>query len=73
LCIISSHYALAAINVSPNDQISCSAFDGYFTDYIRVLNFLIDTPKDVDLLVQKRILVNGLGDSNALSTLVNNL
>ncbi|XP_062176228.1 UPF0481 protein At3g47200-like [Alnus glutinosa] len=48
-------------------------FDGYFTDYIRVLDFLIDTPNDVDLLVQKRIIVNGLGDSNAVSTLVNNL
>jgi hypothetical protein len=48
-------------------------FDGYFTDYIRVLDFLIDTPKDVDLLMRKRILVNGLGDNNAVTTLVNNL
>jgi hypothetical protein len=48
-------------------------FDGYFTDYIRVLDFLIDTPKDVDLLVRKGILVNNLGDSNAVTTLVNNL
>jgi hypothetical protein len=48
-------------------------FDGYFTDYIRVLNFLIDTPKDMDLLVRKRILVNGLGNSNAVINLVNNL
>ncbi|XP_062176223.1 UPF0481 protein At3g47200-like [Alnus glutinosa] len=48
-------------------------FDGYFTDYIRVLNFLIDTPKDMDLLVRKRILVNGLGDSNAVTNLINNL
>jgi hypothetical protein len=48
-------------------------FDGYFTDYIRIFTFLIDTPKDVDLLVRKRILVNCLGDNNAMKTLVNNL
>ncbi|XP_062176224.1 UPF0481 protein At3g47200-like [Alnus glutinosa] len=48
-------------------------FDGYFTDYIRVLDFLIDTPKDVDLLVRERILVNFLGDGNAVKTLVNNI
>jgi hypothetical protein len=48
-------------------------FDGYFTNYIRILTFLIDTPKNVDLLVQKKILVNCLGDSNVMKTLVNNL
>ncbi|XP_062176235.1 UPF0481 protein At3g47200-like [Alnus glutinosa] len=47
--------------------------DCYVSDYIRVLDFLIDTTKDVDLLVRKRILVNTLGDSNTLATLVNNL
>jgi hypothetical protein len=44
----------------------------YVTDYICVLNFLIDTAKDVDLLVRKRILVNVLGDNNVVATLVNN-
>ncbi|XP_062176229.1 UPF0481 protein At3g47200-like [Alnus glutinosa] len=48
-------------------------FDSYFTDYILVLDFLIDTTKDVDLLVRNRILVNGLGNSNAVTTFVNNL
>jgi len=47
--------------------------DAYFTDYIRILDFLIDTAKDVNLLVRKGILVNGLGDNNAVATLVNNL
>jgi hypothetical protein len=48
-------------------------FDHYVTDYIRILDFLIDTDKDVDLLVQKGILVNTLGNSNAVTTLVNKL
>jgi len=49
------------------------AYDSYVSDYIRILDFLIDTAKDVDLLVQKKILVNNLGDSNAVATMVNNL
>jgi hypothetical protein len=48
-------------------------YDHYVTDYIRVLDFLIDTEKDVDLLVQKGIQVNTLGDSNAVTTWVNRL
>lgn len=47
--------------------------DAYITDYFRVMDFLIDTPKDVDLLVRKGILINWLGDSNAVATLSNNL
>jgi hypothetical protein len=48
-------------------------WESYVSDYIRILDFLIDTTKDVDLLVQKNILVNNLGDSNAVATMVNNL
>jgi hypothetical protein len=48
-------------------------FDAYVTDYIILVDFLIDIVKDVDLLVQKRILMNALGDNNAVTTLVNNL
>jgi hypothetical protein len=47
--------------------------DLYVTGYILVLDFLIDTVKDVNLLVQKGILVNTLGDSNAVTTWVNKL
>jgi hypothetical protein len=47
--------------------------DHYVSDYVRILDFLIDTSKDVDLLVRKRILNNTLGDSNAATTVVNNL
>jgi hypothetical protein len=48
-------------------------FDSYFTNYILILDFLIDTTKDVDLLVRNKILVNGLGNSIAVTTFVNNL
>jgi hypothetical protein len=47
--------------------------DAYVTDYIILVDSLIDTVKDVDLLVQKKILINSLGGSNAVTTLTNNL
>ncbi|KAG6718427.1 hypothetical protein I3842_04G148500, partial [Carya illinoinensis] len=43
----------------------------YITDYFFLLDFLIDTDKDVALLADKKILVNGMGDDNA--TFINNL
>ncbi|KAG6658297.1 hypothetical protein CIPAW_04G151100 [Carya illinoinensis] len=45
--------------------------EAYITDYFFLLDFLIDTGKDVGLLARKKIVVNGLGDDNA--TFVNNL
>ncbi|KAF5475736.1 hypothetical protein F2P56_007512 [Juglans regia] len=45
--------------------------EAYVTDYFFLLDFLIDTGKDVGFLASKKILVNGLGDDNA--TFVNNL
>ena len=46
--------------------------NSYVTDYIRLLDFFIDTLKDLDLLVRKGILVNCLGNNNAVTTLVKN-
>jgi len=48
-------------------------YNAYVTDYFRVMDFLIDTAKDVDILVRKGILVNWVGDSNTAATLCNNL
>ncbi|KAG6718431.1 hypothetical protein I3842_04G148900 [Carya illinoinensis] len=45
--------------------------EAYITDYFRLLDFLIDTDKDVGLLRRKKILVNRLGENCA--TIVNNL
>ncbi|KAF5463283.1 hypothetical protein F2P56_019206 [Juglans regia] len=48
-------------------------YDSHFTDYIVLLSFLINTPKDVDLLIRKGIIINGLGSSNAVACFLNNL
>jgi hypothetical protein len=37
------------------------------------LDFLIDTSQDVDKLVDKGIMINTLGDSNAVAKMINNL
>ncbi|KAK7814799.1 hypothetical protein CFP56_002490, partial [Quercus suber] len=45
----------------------------YVTDFFVILNFLIKTSKDVDLLCDKGILVYYLGDSNVAASAINNL
>ncbi|KAK7395166.1 hypothetical protein VNO78_15712 [Psophocarpus tetragonolobus] len=47
--------------------------ESYITDYVLVLDFLINTSKDVDLLVRKRVLVSWLGDSESVALLFNGL
>ncbi|KAJ7966156.1 hypothetical protein O6P43_015672 [Quillaja saponaria] len=47
--------------------------DSYITDYIVLLDFLISTAKDVDILVKEDIITNYLGDSNRVADLFNNL
>ena len=47
--------------------------ESYITDYVAVLDFLINTDKDVDFLVKNGIIVNWLGDSNAVAELFNGL
>ncbi|XP_044483849.1 UPF0481 protein At3g47200-like [Mangifera indica] len=45
----------------------------YICDYISLMGYLMETSKDVDFLVQKKILDNGLGDSNEVVTFVKKL
>ncbi|KAK7410274.1 hypothetical protein VNO78_00932 [Psophocarpus tetragonolobus] len=47
--------------------------ESYITDYAFVLDFLINTSKDVDILVQKGVLVNYLGDSDSVANMFNSL
>ncbi|KAJ7964938.1 hypothetical protein O6P43_014667 [Quillaja saponaria] len=47
--------------------------EAYVTDYIRILELLINTGKDVDLLVKNGIMTIGLGDNNAVADLFNSL
>ncbi|XP_028805259.1 putative UPF0481 protein At3g02645 [Neltuma alba] len=46
---------------------------GYITDYVCLLDDLIDTEKDVEILVEKKIVMNLLGDSNEVASMVNKL
>ncbi|KAJ7964941.1 hypothetical protein O6P43_014670 [Quillaja saponaria] len=48
-------------------------YEAYITDYIRILEFLIDNGKDVDLLIKNGIMANWLGDNNAVADLFNSL
>lgn len=45
----------------------------YLIHGMEFLDYLINTPNDVDLLVQEGIIYNGLGDNQAVTTLFNNL
>ncbi|XP_021279692.1 uncharacterized protein LOC110413249 [Herrania umbratica] len=45
----------------------------HFCSYIQLLDSLIDTCEDVDLLVRKRIIVNRLGSGAAVADMINNL
>ncbi|KAB1225076.1 hypothetical protein CJ030_MR1G005388 [Morella rubra] len=45
----------------------------YICAYIVLLDHLIDTEKDVDLLVRKKIILNHLGSNDAVATMINRL
>ncbi|XP_054782724.1 UPF0481 protein At3g47200-like [Prosopis cineraria] len=48
-------------------------YESYVTDNIVFWDHLIDTEKDVELLVQKKIIKNFLSDNNAVAFMVNGL
>jgi len=43
------------------------------TQYLAILDFLINTEKDVNILVDKKIIVNWTGDANKVATMINDL
>ncbi|KAK4285194.1 hypothetical protein QN277_001924 [Acacia crassicarpa] len=45
----------------------------YITDYATLLDYLIDTDKDVDLLIHKKIVSHDLGDSKDVAELFNGI
>ncbi|XP_007052257.2 PREDICTED: putative UPF0481 protein At3g02645 [Theobroma cacao] len=47
--------------------------EAFFCSYIQLLNYLIDTDKDVDLLVKEGIFDNRTGSSVAVANMINNL
>ncbi|XP_054816940.1 UPF0481 protein At3g47200-like [Prosopis cineraria] len=48
-------------------------YDTYITDYVGVLDCLIDTDRDVDVLIHQKIIRNHLGDSRSVAELFNSL
>ncbi|KAK9997420.1 hypothetical protein SO802_022106 [Lithocarpus litseifolius] len=59
-------------NIMALEQI-CYIRNGYVTDYFQMLDFLTNTTKDMDLLCDRKIVDNYLGDNNAATSIVNNL
>ncbi|KAL5559317.1 hypothetical protein UlMin_035528 [Ulmus minor] len=51
----------------------CHCTENYLNDYVVMMDCLVDTPKDVDLLVKYGIVENRLGDNAEGSTLINKL
>ncbi|KAK7393263.1 hypothetical protein VNO78_21813 [Psophocarpus tetragonolobus] len=47
--------------------------ESYITDYVFVMDLLINTNKDVDTLIRKGVMVNYLGDSDSVANLFNGL
>ena len=47
--------------------------DSYFTDYVFFLDALIDTPEDVQILVQHGIIKHWLGSDDEVATMVNRM
>ena len=47
--------------------------DACITDFYLILDHLINSTKDVDLLSDEGIIVNRLGDSNTVTSIINNL
>ncbi|KAL5798920.1 hypothetical protein ACOSQ2_003740 [Xanthoceras sorbifolium] len=45
----------------------------YICNYVDLMDYLIDTVKDVDLLVEKEIIVNCVGDNEAIAKMFNKL
>ncbi|KAI5355071.1 hypothetical protein L3X38_007966 [Prunus dulcis] len=51
----------------------CHCVDKYISDYVFILDKFVNTPKDVEMLVENRIVVNTLGDNNKVSIMINKL
>ncbi|KHN41215.1 UPF0481 protein [Glycine soja] len=48
-------------------------FQSYITDYLHFLDFLVNTNRDVDILVREKVFLNWLGDTDSVATMINGL
>ncbi|XP_059447889.1 UPF0481 protein At3g47200-like [Corylus avellana] len=60
-------------NLVAYEQYSPSNNPKYFTEYMNFMDYLINSPKDVELLRRRGIIENWLGDDEAVSTMFNKL
>ncbi|KAG4941543.1 hypothetical protein JHK87_045414 [Glycine soja] len=60
-------------NIVAFEECHLSDDTNIITQYLKILDFLINTEKDVNVLVDKKIIVNWMGDANAVATMVNSL
>ncbi|KAH1128259.1 hypothetical protein AAZX31_06G284200 [Glycine max] len=59
-------------NMVALEQCHCPE-ESYITDYVGFLDFLVNTNRDVDILVQERVFLNWLGDTDSVATMINGL
>jgi hypothetical protein len=60
-------------NLIAYEQYSRNYHLQYVTDYVSFMGYLIHSPKDVELLRRRGIIVNWLGDDEAVSTMFNKI
>ncbi|KAH9727149.1 DUF862 domain-containing protein [Citrus sinensis] len=58
-------------NLQAFERLHCGT--RYINDYVIIMNYLVNTAHDVDLLVQNRVIENWLWNSEAVSNLFHNL
>ncbi|XP_068329328.1 UPF0481 protein At3g47200-like [Pyrus communis] len=71
--IIDDDTELVLRNLIAFEQCHCTPNSYFFSDYIILIDHLVNTRNDVELLVKEEIVENLLGDNKELSTLINRL
>ncbi|KAK0608272.1 hypothetical protein LWI29_028211 [Acer saccharum] len=63
------------MSISKHDGLGAVSLPGetHICNFILVMDYLINTVEDVDLLVDEGIIVNNLGDNAAIAKMLNNL
>ncbi|XP_062019593.1 UPF0481 protein At3g47200-like [Rosa rugosa] len=70
---ISDQSEVNLTNLLVFEQSQCKETENYINDYVGFLNILVNTPKDVALLVKHDIFENKLGDFKKGCTMIKNL
>ncbi|XP_048436420.1 UPF0481 protein At3g47200-like isoform X2 [Pyrus x bretschneideri] len=70
---ISDQSEVTLTNLLVYEQSLCQKVENYINDYVVILNILVKTPEDVELLVKNGIVENKLGDSSKGCTMIKNL